>query len=359
MNAPAFRLSSRIAEKLPATLCLAAVVACVLTIDLKGISTDEGMRLAIVNGGRAFTPEQPQDWPTYGDVLEAVAPHAYQPAFYLGLNSLMRLFERQDLLFFRSINIGFLILCLWGLLALSRRWSAWPRTFLVALFAGNAYLFMHVLQVREYLAAVALYIWSTRLVLHLDRRELAREWRDVGCFVGYGLLLTAGFYLQIWTVFPAVAQGAFLVLRRRAQIARFLVHLALSYAVFCNLVWPYLRLNTQKVNVGLWASEQVTLLGQLSNGFHLVLSGHLASHSWFTTLLPIAWLALLAAGAWVLWRWRASFSPAFVSETARQSWLSSSAWPCRSRFRSPISTRSNRSPSGRATSSSTTFSSPG
>jgi hypothetical protein len=306
---------------LPLAAGLAAIAACFAMIDLKGISTDEGMRLSIVNGGQPFTPDHPRQWATYRDVLFSVEPHAYQPGFYLFLNTLMRLFERQDLLFFRLVNIGFLALCLRGLLVLSRDWKTWPRTFLVVLFAFNAYAFMHVLQIREYVAAMAFYIWSTWAVLRLDQRVLRDEWADAAIFLGHGLLLTGAFYLQTWTVFPALAQGAFLVLRRRPQFWRFLAHLGFSALVVFSLTWPYLRANTQKVDIGLWAREKVTLLGQLSNGFHLVLAGHPSGQDPLSAVLPYAWLAILALGGWLVWRRRPQLPATLVDGSLREAWL--------------------------------------
>lgn len=321
MNSSPSSASSRILQYLPALLCLLALVAIVRMIDLKGISTDEGIRLGIVNGGRAFVPGPTQPPPTYGQVLATISPYAYQPAFYLVLNSLMRTFERHDLNFFRSVNVVALALCLFGLLHLTAKWAAWPRTFLIALFAFNAYLIMHVLQIREYPAALAFYIWSTSLTLALDQRTLGDEWRDLGWFITYGLLLCAGFYLQTWVVFPAIGQGAFLVLRRRPQFWRFNAHLAVCYLLVFSLTWPYLQSHGQKINVGLWEREHVTLSGQLYQGFSLVLSGHVPRHSLLTTLLPFTWLGLLGAGIALVIRARRTLPSAFVSECSRQAWL--------------------------------------
>ncbi|MBI2513688.1 MAG: hypothetical protein HYV96_17110 [Opitutae bacterium] len=313
-------LSLRLSRFLPGLLCLAALAAVLLMIDLKGISTDEGFRLWITNGGQpralGATPDA-----TWTDVLAAVNPYAYQPGYYLLQNTLMRAAARQDLNFFRLTNIAFFALCLWGLLRLSRPWAAWPRAFLVGLFAFNAYLIMHVLQIREYIVATAFYIWSTQIVLALDRRQLGDEWKDIGWFVGYGLLLSATFYVQTWIVFPAIGQGAFLVLRRRPQFWRFHAHLAVCYLLVFSSTWPYLQSHSQKVNVGLWEREHVTLVGQLLQGFNLVLSGHLPRHDTFTMALPWAWLGLLAAGAWWTIRRRSELPAAFVAETSRQAWL--------------------------------------
>jgi len=319
MSAPS-ALSTRFARWLPHLLCAAAVVACTAMMDLKGITTDEGFRLWLINGGHHLVPGSAPT-ATWNQVLTAVNPFAYQPAYYLFQNTLMRVAERQDLAFFRSVNLVFFALCLWGLLRLSRSWAVWPRAFLVGLFAFNAYLFMHVLQIREYIVALAFYIWSTQLVLALDRRTLEREWADIGCFLGYGLLLGAAFYVQTWIVFPAIGQGVFLLFRRRTQFWRFGAHLAICYLLVFSLTWPYLRTHSQKINVGLWERAHVTLSGQLYQGFKLVLSGHPPGHDWFTALLPVAWLALLFGAAGLILRRRPQLPADFTAECTRQSWL--------------------------------------
>lgn len=302
------------------TACLLVLVTYGLLMDLKGISTDEGIRLAIINGGAPFTPEQDYGEATWEKVLETNAPVAYQPLYFLLQNSLMRLFGTHEANFFRLINIGFLGLCLAGLLALSRSWNLGPRLFLLGLFAGNAYLLMHVLQIREYIAGVAFYIWSTWWVLRLDARRLEKPWADTGWFALYGVLLALAFYLQSWIVFPAIGQALFLILRRRVEYLRFIAHLALSYVIVVAVTLPYLQSHRQKVDVGLWAHENVNLWGQLHQGFHLVLSGHLPGHDWFTFLLPWVWLALIAVGGWLLIRQRRSQDSAAAGDL-RQGWL--------------------------------------
>lgn len=321
MNPAVQAILTRLSRIFPVLLCIGVIGAHLVMIDLKGISTDEGIRLGIINGGRSFVTPAPLPLPGYDEVLATLRPYAYQPAYYLLQNTLMRLTGRQDLLLFRLVNVFFLGVCLLGLLVLSRTWTPASRVFLVGLFAGNAYLIMHVLQIREYIAAVAFYIWSTWLVLRLDHRHLAREWTDIGWFLLYGLLLTFGFYLQTWTVFPAVAQGLFLVLRCRPQLVRFLAHLGLSYILVVTLTWFYLQANTQKINVGLWSSGQFNLFDQLLHGLQLVLSGHLANEHRFAGLLTCCWLALLLAGSWLFWRHRRQLPPGFVTETWRQSQL--------------------------------------
>ncbi len=283
------------------------LAACVLILACYGsmisrkdiISTDEGMRLAIVNGGAGYTSGVTSPAPTWNQVLEMNRHCAYQPLYFLLLNTVMRVTGSHDLVLFRSFGIVFLALCLLGLLTLSRAWELVPRLFLLGLFSFNAYLFMHVLQIREYTAGLAVYIWSTWLVLRLDARTLGRPWADAAWFTGYGILLTLGFYLQSWVVFPAIAQGCFLLARRPGDRLRFYAHLALSYLIVLAATVPYLLSNPQKANVGRWATAGLDLWPQLSAGFHLVLAGHLPGQHDFSDLLFWFWLAGIALGAGV------------------------------------------------------------
>lgn len=302
--------------------CLVILGTYASVMDLKGISTDEGIRLAIINGGRPFTVTPPAEPPTWDQVLQTGEPYAYQPLYYLMQNSLMRLAGTQDANFFRAVNLGFLGVVLLGLLALSRGWRLEARLLLLVVFSGNAYLLMHVLQIREYIVGVAWYVWSSWLVLRLDGRQLHRPWADTGWFAGYGLLLAAGFFLQSWVVFPAVAQGAFLVLRRRQEAFRFYAHLALSYVVVLAVAWPYLQAHRQRADVGVWGTAGTALLPQLSDGFHLVISGHVARFSPFTEFLFWFWPAVVAATAVLLGARRAADAPALEAGAyTRPAWL--------------------------------------
>lgn len=280
-------------------LCLLILGVYAWMMDLKGITTDEGFRLWIINGGQPAQPSGPSPDATWDRVIAASDPYAYQPLYFLIQNAFMRLADTQSLWFFRSVNILFLWLALQGLLALSREWRPAAQLFMLGLFSCNAYLFMHVLQIREYIAGVAFYIWTTWLILRLDARRLDRPWSDTAYFASYGLVLVAGFYLQSWTVFPAAAQGLFLILRRPGERLRHYSYLALSYVIAVTAIWPYLQGNQQKVSIGLWATDSEPVQTHLFNGFHLVLSGHLPGVSRLTDGLFWVWLIVLAGG--LLW----------------------------------------------------------
>ncbi|MDI1334742.1 MAG: hypothetical protein PSU94_01035 [Lacunisphaera sp.] len=302
--------------------CVLIVTTYALLMDLKGISTDEGFRLWIINGGHSFAPAEGSSDTSWARVLEACRPHAYQPLYFLIQNSVMRITGGHSLIFFRSVNLAFLGLCLLGLLVLSREWRLAPRLFLLGVFSFNAYLFMHVLQIREYIAGVAFYIWSTWVVLELEQRPLARPRDEMPWFAGYGGLLALGFYVQSWVVFPAIGQFLYLLLRRTGQRPRFYAHLAFSYAIVLAATLPYLASHRQKIDVGLWASDSDSLESHLSDGFHLVLSGHLAGQSRFTDFLFYFWPAVIAGGAFLfLWDRTSSPAPVAAAESRRQGLL--------------------------------------
>jgi hypothetical protein len=303
-----------------ACLLVLGIYACM--IDLKGITTDEGFRLWIINGGEAASSGRPTAGATWEHVIAANRPFAYQPLYFLIQNSLMRIAHTQSLLFFRGVNLAFLWLALQGLLAIARDWRPAARFFLLGVFSFNAFLFMHVLQIREYIVGVAFYIWTSWLVLRLDARRLERPWADTAWFATYGFAVVIGFYLQSWTAFPIAAQGLFLILRRRGDWLRFQAHLALSYVIAITAIWPYIQGNQQKLNVGLWATETESLSQHLFAGFHLVLSGHLPGGSRLADGLFWFWLVALAGGvAWFLADRTEFAGPLPRREMRRQGWL--------------------------------------
>lgn len=299
--------------------CLLVMMVYALMMDLKGISTDEGFRLWIIHGGQSLTPGKTVTDASWARVLEAGRPYAYQPLYFLIQNSLMRILHAEGLNFFRSVNLAFLGLSLLGLLALTRTWRLVPRLFLLGVFSFNAFLFMHVLQIREYIAGVTFYIWSTWVVLELDRRTLKDPRADVAWFAGYGALLTVGFYLQTWVVFPAIGQVMFLLLRRRSNWPRFLALLTLTGVIALGATLPYLATHRQRINVGLWASESESVRSHLANGFQLVLTGHVAGHLRPTDYLFWFWPAVMAVGAFLyLWDKTSVPAPAVAAESRRQ-----------------------------------------
>jgi len=299
---PAPAVKAWFAPAMLAVACLLIAGLYCAFADLKGIGTDEGFRLGIINGGREFTAAEPGTQATWGEVLKAITPYAYQPLYFLLQNTVMRVGGTHDELVLKYVNVFFLWLSLQGLLALSRGWALAPRLCVVGLFALNAFLFMHVLQLREYIVGISVYVWSSWLVLRLDRRPLDRGWADTGWFAAYGGLLALGFFTQTWVVFPAVAQGLFLILRRAGDRLRFYAQLAVSYVIVLSLAYPYLVGHRQKVDIGQWGTPGTLLWPRMADGFHFVLSGHAIGRSPAADFFCGFWLLLLAAGAGLLAR---------------------------------------------------------
>ena len=77
------------ARTMLAVACVLIIATYTLLIDLKGVSTDEGIRLAIINGGEAFGLNEPSSHASWAKVLETNAPYAYQPLYFLIQNTLM------------------------------------------------------------------------------------------------------------------------------------------------------------------------------------------------------------------------------------------------------------------------------
>ncbi len=292
--------ASRATTAALAAACLLILATYALMIDLRGVSNDEGFRLGIMNGGQPFSPGEPGTAAGWPEVMKAITPYAYQPLYFLLQNTVMRVADSHAEVLLRSVNIFFLWVSLQGLVALSRGWRLLPRLFLLGHFSFNAYLFMHVLQIREYTVCLAFYIWSTWLVLRLDEREFGRQGADLAWFAAYGVLLALGFYTQTWVVLPAIAQGLFLVVRRRRSWLSFSAHLALSYAIVLAATLPYLRGNPQKVNIGRWGDPADPFWAKLSNGFHAVLSGYQADHGSFPDFLFWFWIVVLAGATALL-----------------------------------------------------------
>ena len=300
-----------------AAVCMIAIIACVLMMNLRSIHTDEGMRLGIINGNQGYSLNEPTIQATWADVIKANTSSAYQPLYFLLQNTLMRVAQTHDIAFVRFTNIFFLWVCLQGLISLSRNWPLVPRVFGLVLFSFNAYLISHVLHIREYPMALAFYVWSTWLVLKLDQRPLDRTRTDLALFAFYGVLMVAGFYTQSWVVFPCIGQGLYLWVRNRRRWRRFYAHLLVSYAIVCFATIPYLLANPQKVDNGRWGSLGTELWPQLSTGFHLVLSGNLPQPYPFSTPLLWSWITVIGLGLWLLFRRNQKVNEAVESDRSR------------------------------------------
>ena len=302
--------------------CFAVLIVYGLLIDLKGVTNDEAARLYMMNGGLGYGLNAPAAYSSWKGVMAALNPYAYQPLYYLLQNTVMTVAHSHNVILLRLVNLFFLWVGLRGLLALSTAWRLAPRLFLLGAFSLNAYLIMHVLQLREYMLGIAFYIWSTWLVLRLDASKADPASVRLPWFIAYGLLLAAGFYVQTWAVLPAVGQFLFLVLSRRGWNWRFFAKLAVSYAVVLACTVPYLRSHPQRVFIGRWGTEGTALWPQLYAGFHVVVSGSEPGVSGFTDFLFWLWLLLIASVAALLAHNKLTQgTPVPVAELGRQARL--------------------------------------
>ena len=80
-----------------------------LLIDLRGISTDEGIRLGIMNGREAYSANHSTTQATWSDVLEANVGSNYQPLYFILQNSVMRITQTQSMNVLRLTNLFFLL----------------------------------------------------------------------------------------------------------------------------------------------------------------------------------------------------------------------------------------------------------
>ena len=71
-------------------VCLLIAGLYLALANLKGIDNDEGFRLGIINGGQVYSAAVPGTNATWSDVIHTNAPYAYQPLYFLLLNSVMR-----------------------------------------------------------------------------------------------------------------------------------------------------------------------------------------------------------------------------------------------------------------------------
>src|SRR5690349_9988779 len=73
-------------------LCGAAcIIIYFLFSDLKGISTDEGIRLGVMNGNMPFSSRVGTETASWSDVIRANGTTNYQPLYYLIQNALIRI----------------------------------------------------------------------------------------------------------------------------------------------------------------------------------------------------------------------------------------------------------------------------
>src|ERR1700716_2777618 len=90
------------------TIC---VIICFLFSDLKGISTDEGIRLGVMNGNMLFSSAEGAQTASWTDVIRSNGTTNYQPLYYLIQNLVIRIAHSHNFVLLKSLNIAFLACC--------------------------------------------------------------------------------------------------------------------------------------------------------------------------------------------------------------------------------------------------------
>lgn len=226
--------------------------------DLRGISTDEGIRLLVINGNRLFSTDYLGTPATTSEVLKSVFYYTgYQPMFYVIENWVMRLGESRDLVLLKSVNILIITACMVISLQMTKEWRFVPRLFLIVTTYFSSLMFMHVLHVREYplgfLFLAAVYFSTERLMRRTPRRFAA----DILPYGAFGLLIGLATLNSFWIVPASCGACAALVLTSTRPWAT-LGRIALAAAIVgCIIGATDLVLGLDgKINVGRWDPDQ-------------------------------------------------------------------------------------------------------
>jgi hypothetical protein len=266
--------------------------------DLKGISTDEGIRLGVLNGNRLFGGLDAGTTATWSDVLTALQGTNYRPLYYLVQNALMQLANSRDLVLLKTANIAFL---LGGMILALRMTTSWPslaRGYLLLTTYLSGYLLMHSLQVREYVLGLLflgiVYMWSHTLSTRQDRPI---NIIDILEYMGYGLLIALACQNSLWII-PAWGGTCIGLLVLSENRLRTLLRLAVSGSVVIAILkieYSY-GLLERKVDVSVW--DRNTGIGRimhsLGQGIFYIVSGSDPSYRPNTLF---AWLEFLSAQA--------------------------------------------------------------
>jgi hypothetical protein len=232
----------------------ACVVLYFVFSDLKGIWTDEGIRLAAINGNRLFEGDSVGTAADLPGVWAALSTTNYQPLYYILQNLIMQISKSRDLVLLKSVNILLLLGCILVTLRMTRTWPLLARWYLAVTTFFSGYLLMHVLQVREYMLGLLFLALVYSFTFQLLQRELREPaaWNPA-LYAAYGALVGVASLNSFWIV-PAWA-GALAALlfvsRRRMPTA---AGIAIAGAVLL-LVFSAIHVVQGfggKVDVGVW-----------------------------------------------------------------------------------------------------------
>jgi len=281
------------------SVCL-CVCLYFLFSDLKGISSDEGYRLLVINGLRLASNEPATTKQVIKSVFEATG---YQPMFYVIENWVMRIARSRDLVLLLSVNILVIAACIVFSLQMTRGWPFASRLFLILTTYLSRLMFTNVLQVREYplgFLFLALVYFATERLMGRQTRPLAV---DIPLFAAFGLLIGLAALNSFWIVPVSCGACAALVLtstRRWAMLVRVLVTLTV---VACAIETMRITLGS-KVDIGVWEGNATydRFVDGLSWGLSAVSLGFYASNRIEFAAGLIMSIALIGFGATLLVR---------------------------------------------------------
>ena len=295
----------------PVLAMLTIALLYLLMIDLKGIWTDEGFRFGMMNGGRLFLPPNSGFAASFAEVLSALKGANHQPLYFLLMNFLSKIAHSHNIILFRMINIVFILCSQFIILRITKDWRAPSKIYLLTVFAVNGYMFMHVLQVREYPLGILFLLCVMKLTLMIvdyDERESPPKFRWL--YVLYGTTVGLAAINQFWIVPTLGGCVIFIMLYARRKLA-VLFGLCISGIAFIVMLSPVYFLTdlSNKVLVGHgnprfvghWDPRMTYehLFSTLTSALGYFATGSVGTR-WYVSLIPELTLsAALLVAVWV------------------------------------------------------------
>ncbi len=274
--------------------------------DLKGIWTDEGIRLMAMNGNRLFSSQYWGTSATTKDVLHTVSLHTgYQPMFYVIENWVMRIAQSRDLVLLKAINILTIAACMVVTLQMTKEWPFAIRLFLILTTYFSSLMFMHVLQVREYplgfLFLAATYFSTERLM----RRQTRRFAADILPYGAFGLLIGMASLNSFW-ILPASCGACAALILTSPKPWTMLTRVAVTAAaVACLIELERIGVGLGgKIDVGIWEGNATydRFVSGASLGLSYAALGYLApigsvqfAAGWLTSIILVIFGGVLLA----------------------------------------------------------------
>ena len=282
-----------------------------LMIDLKGIWTDEGFRFGIMNGGRLFLAPNSGFTASFAEVLSGLKGANHQPLYFLLMNFLSKITHSHNAILFRMINIVFLLCSQFVILNIIKNWRVTSKIYAMTIFAMNGYMFMHVLQVREYALGILFLLCVIKLTLMIvdyDERECPPKFRWL--YILYGITAGLAAINQLW-IFPVLGGCViFIMLYSRRKLAAFsgLCASGIAFIVVLSPVYYLTDLSNKFLVghgnprfVGYWDPRMTYehLFSTLTSALGYFATGSVDTR-WYVSLIPELTLsAALLVAVWV------------------------------------------------------------